>query len=536
MLDVEIPVITPEERELLFELARSLNRYRNPLDKKKFEYKEQAVNDFNESFNIIDLFQKHDWEAVKEDDQKVYLRRAGSLAPHSGYYFKSDKVFYCFSTSTPFTAERPYNHFQVLQVLESKPDYNATLKLLPELGYPVSKKIRPNISSESIAEHLNSIGFRYDSFIQDLTYDGKIVVERVNNTMFLNLKKHFKVEIPRARFEEVANSSYITEFNPIQEYIEKNRHRQPSGTFKKWVDCLTLKNQNLDIEIVERFFTKWYVGLVAQALDGEFPNEFFLTILSVEQGIGKTTLLRKYTIPEELQKYRVEHSLSFDDDVKVLMGQALLIIDDEMDGRTYEMEKTFKTVLSIKELTTRRKYDRRISNIKRRCSFAGSGNNLHVVREQQNRRIIPIEVTKIDREKLSQIDLDDLFMEAYHLFKAGYIYSYQPEDKPLLNQLNEDYTQQSDVDLILDEYVDLPHNDNDGHDITNLDLVTTLLSLFPQFTKRINVPTIGKMMNDRGFVRKRVGKKKISTYVISSRSRIIELMRLEEEHAKNLPF
>ena len=142
-----------------------------------------------------------------------------------------------------------------------------------------------------------------------------------------------------------------------------------------------------------------------------------------------------------------------------------------MDGRSYEMGKTFKTVLSNKEQTTRRKYDRRISTIKRRCSFAGSGNNLNVVREQGNRRIIPIEISKIDRDMLAKVDLTDLFMEAYHLYADGFKYSYQQEDNKLLAQLNQEYIQKSDVDLVLDEYLELPVNDNDVYEISNLDLV-----------------------------------------------------------------
>jgi len=290
------------------------------------------------------------------------------------------------------------------------------------------------------------------------------------------------------------------------------------------MDCIELRNKTIDKAIVTNFIKKWYVGMIAQALDGEYPNEFFLTLLSVEQGIGKTTLLRNYTLPKELQGYRKEHSLSFDDDFKVLMAQALLIVDDEMDGRSYEMDKTFKTVLSTKELTTRRKYDRRISTIKRRCSFAGSGNNLTVVREQQNRRIIPVEIQKIYFDRLSTIDYIDLFMEAYNLFAGGYIYSYQRGDMTLLKHIYDDYVQKSDVDYILDEYLQLPETIGDFYFISNLDIVTSLSNKFPMFSKRINVPNIGKLMSERGYESQRKGKAKVSCYGISKSSRIIQLL------------
>lgn len=168
-------------------------------------------------------------------------------------------------------------------------------------------------------------------------------------------------------------------------------------------------------------------------MDGEYPNEFFLTILSIEQGIGKTTFLRKYVLPKELYKYRVEHSLSFDEDFQVIMGQSLLVIDDELDGRTYESAQTFKSILSKKDMTTRRKYDSRISRIKRRCSFAGSGNNLNVILERNNRRILPIEIKSLHFYKLDQVDYSDLFMEAYYLYKSDFRYSYQFSDKSILD-------------------------------------------------------------------------------------------------------
>lgn len=264
--------------------------------------------------------------------------------------------------------------------------------------------------------------------------------------------------------------------------------------------------------------------MVAMALDGEFPNEFFLTLISTEQGIGKTTFLRNYTIPKELQTYQKEHALSSDEDFKVLMSQALLIVDDEMDSRTYESDKTFKTLLSTKELTTRRKYDRRISTMKRRSSFAGSGNNLNVVRESQNRRIIPLEIQSMHFDRLDELDLVDLFMEAYWLFESGFSYSYQRRDKELLESLYADYIQKSDVDLILDEYVMLPETLGDMFSITNLDLVSSLCTRFPAFSKRLNVPTIGKMMAERGFEATRKSSRRLSCYVISKHSKVLELL------------
>jgi len=534
-LDVDIPVLTSDEREFLLETARSLTRFfktitptKNKKNDEPFTYKEPAINDFNDKYHIIDLFTKYGWEVVDEDDDKYYLLRDGSSAAHSGYYFKDSKTFFCFSTSTPFEPEKPYNHFQILQKLEGNDDYKTTLRLLNDYGYNVSSR-RERVTTDDIAEYLNDTGVRYDTFIQDLTLNGKVIEELDYNTLFIDLKKHFDMEISRSKFEETIKSHYINIINPVEDFIEANSFRKPSGTFEQWLNCMELQNKDIDRSVVLRFLKKWYVGMIAQALGGEYPNEFFLTLLSVEQGIGKTTLLRKYTLPKELHDYRVEHALSVDDDFKVMMSQSLLIIDDEMDGRTYEQEKTFKTVLSTKELTMRRKYDRRISTIKRRCSFSGSGNNLNVIREQKNRRIIPLEIVKIHQDKLPMIDYTDLFMEAYHLYANGFKYSYESEDSPLLGQLYTDYVQKTDIDLVLDEYVLTPESNEDIYQISALDLVTTLAIHYPYFSKRINNVTVGKLMNDRGFKSRRVGKNKVTHYEISKNSKIVDLIRTNND-------
>jgi hypothetical protein len=533
-LNVEIPVITPEERDFLLETARSLTRHFPSITDKDttkndrpFTYKEPVVNEFNDKYPIVELFEKHGWSVVNEDDEKVYLLRPGSTAAHSGYYYKDSNTFFCFSTSTGFASEKPYNHFQILQVMEGKNDYRATLRLLPDYGFELKDNTekKKKITAEDIAAYLSEQGVRYDTFIQDLTIGGKVIDEMAYNTLYIDLKKYFDTEIPRTRFEEVIKSNYITTINPIHMFIEANKHRHPSGTFEQWLDCMVLKQKSIDKAVVLHFLKKWYVGLIAQALDGPFPNEYFLALISVGQGIGKTTFLRKYTLPVELHDYIIEHSLNYDDDFKVMMSQSLLIIDDEMDGRNYEQEKSFKSLMSNTPLTTRRKYDRRISTIRRRCSFAGSGNNLMVVKESRNRRIIPLEIERMDFEKLGQMDYIDLFMEAYNLYTGGFRYSHQPEDNHLLETLYETYIQKTDLDHILDELVLRPESDDDVYQISALDMISLMAIHYPYFSKRINAVAIGKLMNDRGYRNIRRGQNKTTFYEISKSSRLVELTR-----------
>jgi predicted P-loop ATPase len=418
----------------------------------------------------------------------------------------------------------------VLQVLSNEKDYRKSLKMIEELGFTLENDVTQTnrnsqkISADEIADYLYTKEVRYDTFIQDLTMCGKVITENQYNTLSIDLKKHFNSEIPRSKFEEVIKSNYVKTHDPILDFVEEHKNCFSVGNFEQWVDCLELKNKDVKISTVVHFFKKWYVGMIAQAMGGEYPNEFFLSLLSVKQGIGKTTLLRKFVLPVQLQKYVLEHALSFDDDFKVIMGQGILIIDDEMDGRTYEAERSFKSLLSTKELTTRRKYDRRISNIKRRASFAGSGNNKFVVKETKNRRILPIEIEQIDYRKLDELKLDELFMEAYNLFNNGFKYSYENSDMPLLEELYMDYRQISELDLIFEEEIKAPEDENDILYISCLDLVLVLSEKYGKSSKMINSKSIGNQMVEMKIDRTRKGAKKTTCYSISKKSSVIKLL------------
>jgi len=527
-LSYEIPVITADEREIMHSIARSLNR--KFIRQKDGSYQENAVNRFNQEYNILDLFENHGWPIEKEDDEKYYLNRPDSSNTHSGYYFKDTKTFICFSSSTDFEPSKPYNHLQVLQVLSKEKDYRTCLKMIEKLGFtlendvPQTNRNSKKVSADEIAAYLNNNGVRYDTFIQDLTMCGRVITENQYNTLSIDLKKHYDSEIPRAKFEEVIKSDYVKTHDPILDFVEEHKDCFSEGNFEQWVDCLELKNKDVKRSTVVHFFRKWYVGMIAQAMNGEYPNEFFLSLLSVKQGIGKTTILRKFVLPVELQKYVLEHALSFDDDFKVIMGQGILIIDDEMDGRTYEAERSFKSLLSTKELTTRRKYDRRISNIKRRASFAGSGNNKFVVKEKQNRRILPIEIEKIDYKKLDGLKLDELFMEAYNLFINGFKYSFENSDTTLLEELYMDYRQISELDLIFEEEIKAPEDENDILYISCLDLVLVLSEKYGKSSKMINSKSIGNQMVEMKIDRTRRSTKKTTCYSISKKSSVINLL------------
>lgn len=136
----KIPTITPDQRELLFELARCYNQLIEPP---KREYvTTEAVNyfntpwdDYNNRGNVLQLLQDKGWTEVKETRERVYLRRPGKDRGVSADYHKEKKLFKVFSTSSDFEAEHAYTHYGVFRLLECNNDPHLAGKKLAAMGY-----------------------------------------------------------------------------------------------------------------------------------------------------------------------------------------------------------------------------------------------------------------------------------------------------------------------------------------------------------------------------------------------------------------
>lgn len=533
-LEVDIPEITPEERDTLFTIARSLNRYFERKTKgngENFKYDKEYINEFNKNFNIIPLMVEKGWEETYDDGERVSLKRPGETsALHSAYYFKDSNLLYVHSTSTSFRAQQPYNNFQIVQELLFKDDtnsYTKSLSYINKLGYEDKKEDKKKIiTSSDILNRLREMDIYRDLFTQLRYYNGNRITDMYINDILLELRDFFGKEISKKTLKECIKSSKIKTKHGLKDFIKENEHRLTTGVFDKWFNGIKTK-EHIDRDDLKYFVKKWYIGLLAQALDGENPNEFFLSLISNEQGIGKTYFLRNFILPKELsKKYVVEASLANTTDFKKMMSKNLLIFDDEMDGKSYQENATFKCLMSMNEMDFRIAYGEEDDHYKRRCSFAGSGNELDVIKENNNRRIIPIEVERFDTDILKNIDYNDLFMEMYNEYKKGTRYTFEMNDKMSFNGLYEDYKQQTDLDLIIDEMIDF--SDYKPRFIKTIDMVKVMKENYKDY--KISSTTLGKFLSRRGckLTKKQIEGKRNTGYYISSKSVIFEYLDFQE--------
>jgi putative DNA primase/helicase len=143
--------ITPEERNSLFELARSFDQtltqekighvghagHIGHVDRgSRIENLSLPGDDFNKRGDWGDILHPHGWEAVYEQSGEIYWRRPGKSEGISATTnYAGTDLLYVFSTNTSLPAPRAYTKFAVYSLLDHNGDFRAAADTLSRLGY-----------------------------------------------------------------------------------------------------------------------------------------------------------------------------------------------------------------------------------------------------------------------------------------------------------------------------------------------------------------------------------------------------------------
>jgi Bifunctional DNA primase/polymerase, N-terminal len=143
-----IPVIDPEQRHLLFTIARSFNLYQEPLPDKSYSKivcydSESPFADYDARGDVVELLEKHGWKVVRRTFNKTYFRRPGNTDHEtSGDYNHQLGLFGVFSTSTDFEVCKGYRPYAVYTILECQGNFKLAAKRLLNEGYGTAYKDR----------------------------------------------------------------------------------------------------------------------------------------------------------------------------------------------------------------------------------------------------------------------------------------------------------------------------------------------------------------------------------------------------------
>lgn len=351
----------------------------------------------------------------------------------------------------------------------------------------------------------NNYHFRMNTVTGYLEEGDRRLTESDLNSIFIAAKKM----IPSLDYKlmmRLLKSDFIPTYNPFFEFfgsdgiptklpalpVRNDETKFPSPL----IDKLAATIVNDDPAYTLYFVKKWMVGIVSAAHYVHSP--LLLALLGKQQGTGKTEWFRRL-LPGELQPYYAESKLDKEKDDELLMTENLIIMDDELGGKSKQDNNKLKNITSKQWFSLRRPYGDHNEKILRIAVLCGTSNLLEILSDPTgNRRIIPVEVQDIDKELYNSIDKKALLMEAYELYRAGYDWRITFEDSPYLNQDKERFeTVIKERELIMKYFK--PSDNADTLSTTEILVEIEILT-----KQRLSINSLGRELEKLGFIRKSV--------------------------------
>lgn len=262
---------------------------------------------------------------------------------------------------------------------------------------------------------------------------GDPVQEEDINDLYLFARAAFNTpNVTKDLIGSILFSNHTPTYHPIKEFIDRNLSVKGEGTIERLVSCVRTNTPH-----ASTWIRKWLIGIHA-AIDGH-PVRSML-VFTGPQYNGKTEFFRRL-LPTELRGYYAESKLDRGKDDELLMCQKLIVMDDEMGGKSKQDEKRLKELTSKETFSLRAPYRKDNMDYKRLAILCGTSNPTEIITDPTgNTRILPVKVDSIDFERINQIDRTELFMEAYHAYTAGESWLLTRDEVGLLNNVSDDFS------------------------------------------------------------------------------------------------
>lgn len=298
-------------------------------------------------------------------------------------------------------------------------------------------------------------------------WNGKPMTDKDFNTIYLDARITFDdTAVTFDLVNRIIVSMAVPDFNPLFEYVAQNTHRISTGNID--ILCKTVESKTA---IKDRFMRKWLIGIIA-SMHGN-PVRYVLA-LTGGQNTGKTEWFRRL-LPNALQQYYAESNLDRGKDDELLMCEKLIVMDDEMGGKSKQDEKKFKELTSKNYFSLRAAYGRYNEDYKRLAILCGTSNDHQLISDSTgNTRILPVDVISINQTLFNSIDKDDLFMELHRAYTSGESYQLEQTELDILNEVGRHFENIPFERELIIQYFSIPDKHGEWLTATEMkDLIET---------------------------------------------------------------
>jgi predicted P-loop ATPase len=354
--------------------------------------------------------------------------------------------------------------------------------------------------SENFKIHYNVISNRF--YFEDL----ETGQDDVDEYAILRKMRKNNIKASINTIVEIIKSPFTPRFNPFQDYFESLDKWDKSDHISKLCNFINTTDQG-------RFvvqFKKHLVRTVAGALEREFNKQAFIFVGSEgenNQNSGKTTLVR-WLCPPALADYYAEDLIGDKDTLTTLSSSFIINLDELANFGKKELAE-LKAIMSKDKINVRLPYDKRSSILPRRASFFGSTNEATFLNDLTgNVRWIAFKLSPtnpINWEYSKKMHPDQIWSQAYHLFKEGYSAKLTKDEIRANEQANEQFLNLPAEYEMIQEYF-IPGTSKDFDSFSGTVQIMEFLLSNSQKTRLIE-KILGQSLRQLGFHRQQINRK-----------------------------
>lgn len=387
--------------------------------------------------------------------------------------------------------------------------------LEPSIKKALSGKIKRN-EDNTVLDLMEFISHSYNLkrnlISRNIELDNKPIDDIDINSIFLRCKSVLP-KVSKELVTSVLFSDFVDAYNPFISFFKRYDKKKPevSGHIDALIGTIITDTPNAAL-----FIKKWLIAIIASLHGCHSP---LMLVLCGIQNSGKTEWFRRL-LPIELRQYYAESKLDRGKDDEILMTKKILIMDDEMSGKSKQEQKKLKDLTSKQVFSLREPYGHVNVDLQRLAVLCGTSNPEELLSDLTgNRRLLPVRVLDVDKKAYNLIDKDLLFYEMYLKYKAGFDYNLSREDIQLLAESTGEFRQSVPEEELIATYFAIP-GDTPG-EISHLTNTAIL--------QRIQVKSqISVSQTKLGLVLKAMGFKQIQKKINGIPIRIYEVIEITD--------
>lgn len=348
----------------------------------------------------------------------------------------------------------------------------------------------------------------------------KMEFRKVNETKFRDLTdtdfNSIKVDLnlkdipcSKETLKSIIFSNQWQQYDPYQEFLDALPLWDGEDHIAKLAATVKTDNNNY----WKWCLRKWLVAFVGSLAEEEVVNQTAI-IFCGRQGIGKSSWFRNI-LPPELRKYSSSGFLDpKDNETKVQLSELCLYNMDEVENLKPKNVEAIKELITKSSMYFRRAYTTLSQNYTRRCSFCGTANGINILHDiTGNRRFLCHNVLSMDY-MLKGVDLNQVYAQAYQLFRAGFQYWLDANEQAAVEKQNTRFRSKSLEEELIDIYFEPCKDGEVGAKRMQAQEIQSFLQPKALYSK-LSPIIIGKILSSKGFaLKKSMG---ISKWIVRER-------------------